>query len=556
MSRRERKAKTNRRRRLSVTRIVVAMAVIAATGMGATTVAKQALERRDRSRSHWFAPYVDVTLTPYFDFQDPIVNPNKDVVLAFVVASPKAACTPSWGGAYDMDEAAGTLDLDRRIARLRERGGDVIVSFGGVANEELAHACTDPDALAKAYGSVVRRYHLTAIDLDLEGASLDDTEGLARRATAIKIVQDQQRKAGSKLDVWLTLPLGLDGLQANGLAAVDSMISNHVSLTGVNVMAMDYGAARDAGTSFVAASMSGIDAAARQVRHSYRQAGASMTLAAAYSKVGVTPMIGQNDYPADRLDTGDARKLFDQATSRGVRRFSMWSLNRDAKCGGNVDPSIADNLCSGVDQDPLEFSSIFSAVGGRATPMADEGDPAAATHQGRAPIAGEVGQSPYAEWRPRREYDMAAKVVWRGQVYESKWWNTGAQPDASVKHEWDSPWRILGPVLEHDAPPVQPPTVPTGTYPEWKQGTIYYPGDRVEHLNVGYRAKWWTRGDDPSVDVDNGWENPWEVVGPPPTVPTTTTTTTPTTPGDPKALKAGPSGVTTTTTTAPKPPTG
>ena len=46
-----------------------------------------------------------------------------DVVLGFVVADPDDACTPSWGGAYTLDEAATGLDLDRRIARYRERGG-------------------------------------------------------------------------------------------------------------------------------------------------------------------------------------------------------------------------------------------------------------------------------------------------------------------------------------------------------------------------------------------------------------------------------------------------
>jgi chitinase len=74
----------------------------------------------------WFAPYVDVTTTPFFAFEKPENDADRDVVLSFVVAAAADSCTPSWGGYYDLDEAARDVDLDRRIARLRESGGDVV----------------------------------------------------------------------------------------------------------------------------------------------------------------------------------------------------------------------------------------------------------------------------------------------------------------------------------------------------------------------------------------------------------------------------------------------
>ena len=547
------KARTKTKgQRLSVLRIAAAGVIIAGIAFGGSHLAVHALKEGPDTSSQWFAPYVDVTLPPYLDFQDPAANPSKDVVLSFVVASPGHACTPSWGGAYDLDGAAGDLDLDRRIVRLRERGGDVIASFGGVANDELATVCTDPDALAGAYRSVVHRYHLASIDLDLEGAALDNTEAVTRRATAIKAVQASEAKAGRKLDVWLTLPMDPNGLTAAGTSAVDAMLDAKVDIEGVNVMAMEYGNSRPEGTSFVDASLSGITATAKQVRTSYHRHHKVLTLAKAYARVGVTPMIGQNFFPADRLETKDARRLYAAASKLGVRRFSMWSLNRDAPCGGNIDPAISNNTCSGVDQKPLEFSQIFSAGGGRAT--SNEAVANAEAMSGRSRVnsgaASTEGTGPYQDWRPRREYDLAEKIVWRGQVYESKWWNVGAQPDAPVKHDWDSPWRVLGPVLEGDPSLPTPPTIPEGTYQEWSQKTIYDTGDRVEHLGVGYRAKWWTRGDDPSVDVDNDWQNPWEVVGPPPNA--TTTTTAPS--GGPAKTAVKVPTTSSTTTTAPTGP--
>jgi chitinase len=125
----------------------------------------------------WYAPYVDTTLTPQFHFEDPGDNPSDQVVLGFVVASDKGTCEPSWGTHFSLDEAATKLDLDRRIARLRQRStggqtGDVIVSFGGAINNELALRCDSVDALVSAYSAVIERYQLTTIDFDIEGAAL------------------------------------------------------------------------------------------------------------------------------------------------------------------------------------------------------------------------------------------------------------------------------------------------------------------------------------------------------------------------------------------------
>jgi chitinase len=524
--------------RLSFVRILLALALIAVSFVAGTRVARQALDTSEISTGYWFAPYVDVTLPPYFDFQDPVANPNLNTVLAFIVASSGEPCTPAWGGAYDLDDAASKIDLDRRIVRVRQRGGDVIVSFGGAANRELASACGDQAALTAAYRAVITRYDLTTIDLDLETEALN-TAALARRATAIATVQSERRAAGGKLNVWLTLPMAPDGLPADAITAVDGMLDAKVDLAGVNVMTMDYGGSRPAGMDFVTASLAGLDATAHQLTASYQRIGVTFAPGKVYEKLGVTPMIGQNDDPTDRLDTEGARLLLREAASRGVSRFSMWSLNRDAKCGGNVDVAIASNTCSGVEQTLLEFSSIFSTnssppakvkvsatpapgsgaaapTAGAATSAAGatpptEGTPPPAAALAAVPASDAAG-SPYPEWRARREYDVNARVVWRGMVYEAKWWNKLAQPDAPVAKAWESPWRVLGPILASDPAPPAPPTLAPGTYPDWSQDKVYDKGDRVQFKGFGYRAKWWTRSDEPGVDPDNPWDTPWELI--------------------------------------------
>jgi len=86
--------------RLSVVRILTALVLIAASFAAGTRFARQALQHSEISTGYWFAPYVDVTLPPFFDFQDPVANPNLNTVLSFVVASNTDPCTPAWGGTW------------------------------------------------------------------------------------------------------------------------------------------------------------------------------------------------------------------------------------------------------------------------------------------------------------------------------------------------------------------------------------------------------------------------------------------------------------------------
>src|SRR5690606_15616136 len=100
---------------------------------------------------------------------------DDSVVLAFVVAADASTCEPSWGAAYSLGDAAAELDLDRRIDNMRRDGAHVAVSFGGALNTELAVACTTTRELTDAYATVIDRYRVSTIDLDLENQNLSDT---------------------------------------------------------------------------------------------------------------------------------------------------------------------------------------------------------------------------------------------------------------------------------------------------------------------------------------------------------------------------------------------
>ncbi|NBM20848.1 cellulose binding domain-containing protein, partial [Streptomyces sp. GC420] len=142
-----------------------------------------------------FAPYIDTSLYPAYDMLGTADSTGvKEFNLAFITSG--GSCAPLWGGVTDL----GSDKVAAQIGRLRARGGDVRVSFGGAAGHELALNCSSASALADAYGKVVDAYGLTKVDFDVEGAALPDTAANSRRAQAIA----QLQKSHPGLDVSFT----------------------------------------------------------------------------------------------------------------------------------------------------------------------------------------------------------------------------------------------------------------------------------------------------------------------------------------------------------------
>jgi len=149
------------RRRLSILRLLVAMVVLGASGWGVFLLVRNRIQDIGTVRGTWFAPYVDLTLTPTSQFQIPANNVARQSVLSFVVADAGTSCTPSWGGVYTLAAADQSLNLASRLAQLRSEGAFPIVSFGGQKNQSLQVACSDQSALNAAFASVVNRYGQT-----------------------------------------------------------------------------------------------------------------------------------------------------------------------------------------------------------------------------------------------------------------------------------------------------------------------------------------------------------------------------------------------------------
>jgi hypothetical protein len=262
-------------------------------------------------------PYTDATIYPAFDIS---LAPVQIYCLGFVVAD--ADADPSWGG-YHKTTSEHYMDM---INKIRQKGGDVIVSFGGAAGIELASATFSVTDLYEKYKSVVERYSLKSIDLDIEGTALYDTETCIRRGKAIEALQ----KNFPQLEVSLTVPVMPTGLSQDALDCID--VTPHSLL---NIMAMDFGREKDMGMAVIAA----IQATRRQTD----------------KMIGVTVMIGNNDTPEIfSLNNAKALKTF-LRKNLWVTRVSIWALERDRGVSGSLAHS------SQIRQKKWEFTNLLKS---------------------------------------------------------------------------------------------------------------------------------------------------------------------------------------------------
>jgi cellulose synthase/poly-beta-1,6-N-acetylglucosamine synthase-like glycosyltransferase/chitodextrinase len=502
------------RRRLSFARVLVALVVVAGVGYGGYLGVKtRLLAPVTTVHQTWFAPYVDVTLTPTYQFQNTSDDPARQSVLGFVVAASPSDCAPSWGAAYSLAAADQQLAVGARIAQLQQEGQQAIVSFGGQANTSLDLACATTAALTYAYQSVIDAYHLTTIDLDIEGAALNNFAAEERRAQAIAALE----KADPKLSVWLTLPVESNGLQDNALSVIKAMLRDHASIAGINIMTMDFGSPPPTGGTMGQLAEAALNATARQLASLYPEYGISLPAQQIWQRLGATAMIGQNDVQGENFTVNDARALASFAGQHHLGRVSMWSVNRDTQCGSSFsETGLLSNTCSGTAQSGLEFSQIFGQLQGNAAaaPGGAEIQPAVADTN--------PADAPYPLWSAGASYPLGYKVVENGEIYQAKWYNSGDDPSAQVQDSWQTPWELLGPVLPGDRAATIA-TLPAGTYPAWSVNTQYQAGDKVLYQGLPYEAKWINQGVSPATQsadpAGSAWKALYSIPGEPSNAP-------------------------------------
>ena len=268
-----------------------------------------------------FAPYMYVGAGDHFALTNCDDQCGlKFYTLAFIIAkqdgSGKDAIyhpEPSWDGRI----AIADNFYHDQIDAIRQRGGDVIMSFGGEAGKEMANIIDDPAKLEAAYQQVIDQYKFTWLDFDVEGNNLDkgkaDSE---RRNTVLAALQ----KKNPGLIISYTLPVDPDGISDASQALLTDAVKQGVKVHSANLMVMYFG--KEFINKGKTEGQLGVDSA--------NAAYAQLQKIDPAIQVGLCPCLGRNGSVAEVFGLDDAKtiKTFADQTP-WVCSLHYWSINDD-----------------------------------------------------------------------------------------------------------------------------------------------------------------------------------------------------------------------------------
>jgi len=259
----------------------------------------------------------------------------KYYTLAFIIADRQQ--NPSWYGEIPMSQ---NYYADQ-ISAVRQRGGDVVCSFGGADGTEVAIAETDPARLEAKYQSVIDQYKFTWLDFDIEGDNLDKHADASRRRNSV--LADLQKK-NPGLIVSYTLPVDPDGISQSSIDLLSDAKAKGLKVHSANIMVMYFGA------DFLRGGTHEGDLGIASAIKAHAQ-----ILAVDPSiLIGLCPCIGTNGSHEEIFNQDDAKILREFADRTGwVCSLSFWSMNRDSEIHHGGDTSAE------IPAQPWDFANAF-----------------------------------------------------------------------------------------------------------------------------------------------------------------------------------------------------
>jgi len=303
--------------------------------------------------THVYAPYFETWTTDNLTTTAQ-QSGARYFTLAFLETTSKTSCTLAWNGNRNDPVSNERYLSDGDIASLRNLGGDVIPSFGGwsadQAGTEIADSCKDVKTIAAAYEDVISRYGVTRLDMDVEGRSLNRTDGIDRRNKALALVQEWAATQKRPFQVSYTLPTSASGLEPTGVAILQNAIANGTRVDVVNIMAFDYydKVTTDMGTAAINAATG---------------TAAQLQRLGLNAQIGITLMPGLDDYPkkTEKTTLAHAQQVLNYASSSGLNTLSIWAIQRD---NGGCPGVTGSNSCSGIMQNTWDFSHMLQPFTG------------------------------------------------------------------------------------------------------------------------------------------------------------------------------------------------
>ncbi|MGL5346263.1 MAG: glycosyl hydrolase family 18 protein [Peptostreptococcaceae bacterium] len=438
-----------------------------------------------------------------------------------------------WGGHELLSERhidnAQYQGIKKAIKDIREIGGDITISLGGLNGVAPWEVTQDVDTLYNTYKEIVQGYGLTRLDLDIEDGATNKAHNIAN-AKAIKKVQDE-----TNVDIVLTLAVMPTGLTSVQLDVLEAYLSQGVDVEVVNIMTMCYGVSVP---DYAVGSVQAVDNTMMQVKEYFKKyANVELSNEQAYRKIGTTPSVGFEGSAHPIFDVEDTRMVVDHAIEKGIGMVSMWSINRDSKAQDNQginnayehtnlmkkfgeesttpEPEVNQApVFKGIEDKTINLGDNFDKLAGVTASDKEDGDlTSKITVKGNVDI-NKVGKytltysvtdsdakettktrmitvkdSSIVEdtYDPTKIYYGGEVVIYKGEKYTAKWWVQGENPDKS--QAW-----------EKEVTPNEDGSI------NYEAGMVFTGGETVKYQGKLYKAKWWT-------NTVPGSDSSWEMIG-------------------------------------------
>jgi chitinase len=268
--------------------------------------------------------------------------------MAFILAD-GSSCAPAWDGT---DPVSSDTQVAAVISEVRSDGGDVIVSAGGYNGTKLGQVCGSASATAAAYQQVITTYGLHAFDFDLEEPEIENSAAIANELGAAQILQQED----PGLFVSITMPSTTTGANYFGQLLLDEAKTLGFTPDDYTIMPFDGGFS--GGSSQVTA---------LQDFNAQLMSTFGWSSQQAYAHEGFSGMDGRTD-SAEYFYQSDFQTVLSFAESAGLSRYTFWSVNRDRECNPVDNNDALSSECSGVAQNPWDFTAFTVAFANNTSP--------------------------------------------------------------------------------------------------------------------------------------------------------------------------------------------
>jgi len=338
---------------------------------------------------------------------------QKSFELAFVNSN--GGCTAAWDGTAAVSSDTTVAGI---INSVRGAGGDVSVSFGGYNGTKLGQVCGSAAATATAEQTVISKYSLKAIDLDLEEPEYENTAAIDNEVGAAKILQANNPGLYISITTAGTAAgTGFFGQNVLTTAKGDGFTPNNFSI-------MPF----DGGFSGASSQIAALNAFHTLLVNTF-----GWSSATAFAHEGFSGMNGRTD-SAEMFTQTDFQTVLTYATSNGLGRYTYWSLNRDRQCNPPDNNGSLSGTCSSTAQGAWDFTKFTAQFGG-ATPPAGGGTttaPPPPTTTTSPPGGGTGSCSAAAPWNSGIAYTGGMQVSYNGHLWTAKWWTQADTPGGAA----------------------------------------------------------------------------------------------------------------------------